>query len=294
MTVLDRPAEPESPRFTEAMRMLAGLLEQRTGQILSEARIWRIETALKPLLRSEGLDSLEGLVGRIAGEGSHDLIDQVVNALLNNESSFFRDLQIFNVVGGELLPRLRETAAKRQLRIWCAGCSTGQEAYSLAILLRREWALWKDWRIQILATDISGHVIQRARSGLFSQIDVQRGLAIGDLMKWFDPVGDEWRIADELRTMIDFRVDNVFDARMPTGAYDLILCRNVLLYFSPDMRRKAFDLLSRHSREGSVLLLGAGETAMGLTDNFVASSTFRGCYERRENETSPLRKRVSA
>ena len=271
----------QETQFTGAMRVLAGLLESRTGQILSENRSWRIETALKPVLRANALADLEALVAKLLSGPERKLSDDVVNALLNNESSFFRDPQMFQLVSSELLPRLQTTKNDRNLRIWCAGCSTGQEAYSLAMQFRKDAERWKGWRISILATDISTAAITQAKSGIFSQIDVQRGLAISDLLKWFEPVGDDWKASDELRQMIDFRQDNLFDPHVPGGPYDLILCRNVLLYFSLEMRRKVFDRLAQHSRAGGYLLLGAGETVIGQTPDFIASRDFRGSYERR-------------
>lgn len=276
----------ESPQtsFTAAMRVLAGLLEARTGQILAENRMWRIETALKPVLRSGGFADLEALVARLLSGAEPRLSDDVVNALLNNESSFFRDLQTFQMMTQEVLPHIQATRPDKVVRIWCAGCSTGQEAYSLAMQFRKNAEQWKGWRISILATDISTAAIAQAQSGIFSQIDVQRGLAITDLLKWFEPSGDDWKVCDELRRMIDFRQDNLFDSRVPSGHYDLILCRNVLLYFSLEMRQRVFGRLAHHSRPGGFLLLGAGETVIGQTDEFVSSRDFRGSYERR----SPL------
>ncbi|WP_336959036.1 protein-glutamate O-methyltransferase CheR [Sphingobium aquiterrae] len=267
--------------FTGAFRVFARLLEARTGQILSENRVWRIETALTPILRANDLASLDALVAALSAGQGRRLADQVVDALLNNESSFFRDLQVFDMLGRDLLPHLAATRPGRTLRIWCAGCSTGQEAYSLAMLFSGNADLWQDWRISILATDISSAAISQARSGLYSQIDVQRGLPIGDLLRWFEPVGDDWKVKDELRRMVDFRQDNLFDSHAPNGAYDLIFCRNVLLYFSNDMRRRVFDLLTRHSHDSTFLLMGAGETVIGQTDEFAASRDYRGSYARR-------------
>lgn len=267
--------------FTGTTRVLAGLLESHTGQILSENRVWRIETALKPVLRSHGMSSLEELVARLLTVKARDLADQVVDALLNNESSFFRDLQTFDMLYRDLLPHLSATRPEKVLRIWSAGCSTGQEAYSLAIQLRKDAERWAGWRISLLATDISRGAISRAQSGIFSQIDVQRGLPINDLLRWFEPAGDDWRVSDELRRMIDFRTDNLFEPKVPQGHYDLILCRNVLLYFPLEKRRKVFEKLAAHSRPGGFLLLGAGETVIGQTDDFAASREFRGSYERR-------------
>ncbi|HEX7742563.1 MAG TPA: CheR family methyltransferase, partial [Sphingobium sp.] len=180
-----------------------------------------------------------------------------------------------------ILPAIHADRKDRMLRIWSAGCSTGQEVYSLAIQLQNEMARWRGWRIEILATDISTAAIDQARSGVFSQMDVQRGLAVGDLIKWFEPVGDEWIASPELRRMIEFRTDNLFDARAPSGEYDLLLCRNVLLYFTQERRQSVFRLLARHSHERSILLLGAGETVIGHSDDFVPHPEFRGGYGRR-------------
>lgn len=269
------------PSSRGAARIFSALLEARTGQVLSESRSWRMETALKPVLRAHGLSDMDDLAAKLLANRDPRLEEDVVNALLNNESSFFRDLQIYDMIHRHILPSIHADRKDRVLRIWSAGCSTGQEAYSLAIQLRNDMARWRNWRIEILATDISTAAIERARSGVFSQIDVQRGLAIGDLIKWFEPVGDEWHASPELRRMIDFRSDNLFDPRAPTGEYDLLLCRNVLLYFTQERRQGVFRLLARHSHERSVLLLGAGETVIGHSDDFMPHPEFRGGYGRR-------------
>ncbi|MBB6122316.1 CheR family methyltransferase [Sphingobium subterraneum] len=267
-------------RQSGAIRMIAALLEARTGQVLSENRMWRLETSLKPLMRANSLRSLEDLVARLADQGGGPLANDVVNALLNNESSFFRDHHVFQMLATQILPHIAQTRKEKSLRIWSAGCSTGQEAYSLAMTLRKQADLWKGWQISILATDISSSVVERAQAGLFSQIDVQRGLAVNDLLRWFEPAGDTWRISQELRHMIDFRVDNLFEPQAPSGSYDLVMCRNVQFYFSAEMRRKVFGCLARHSAPGGYLILGAGETVIGQTIDFTASMQFRGIYER--------------
>ncbi|HAF41616.1 MAG TPA: protein-glutamate O-methyltransferase [Sphingobium sp.] len=263
-----------------AARLLSGLLEARTGQILSEGRAWRMETALRPVLRDHGLADIDALAARLLRQSDLPLEKAVIDALLNNESSFFRDLQLFDMVSRQILPHIHADRTDRTLRIWSAGCSTGQEAYSLAIQLRNDWSRWNGWRIEILATDISSAAIDQARAGIFSQMDVQRGLGIGDLIKWFEPHGDDWRASPELRRMIDFREDNLFDAAAPSGEYDLLLCRNVLLYFTPERRQTVLGLLARHSHARSILLLGAGETVIGQGDDFIAHPEFRGSYAR--------------
>ena len=276
----DMSATPTGRLNQGAARLLSGLLEARTGQTLSEGRAWRMETALRPVLRDHGLADIDALAARLLRKNDVVLEKSVIDALLNNESSFFRDLQIFDMLSRQILPHIHFERQDRIIRIWSAGCSTGQEAYSLAIQLRNDWARWNGWRIEILATDVSGAAIEQARAGVFSQMDAQRGLAIGDLIKWFEPHGDDWRASPELRRMIDFRQDNLFDPTAPSGEYDLLLCRNVLLYFTPERRQVVLRLLARHSHARSVLLLGAGETVIGQGDDFIAHPEFRGGYAR--------------
>lgn len=273
--------------LTQSQRILAAILEKRTGQILSENRLWRLETSLRPVLRDNGLRSLDELVSCIGLEAKGELATQAVDALLNNETSFFRDAHIFRLLERGLLPALMEKAEKRSgnrlLRVWCAGCSTGQEAFSLAMSFLNNRASWPGWRMQILATDVSHMAIKRAQSGTVPQIEVQRGLAINDLLRWMEPSGDQWRVGAAIRDMIDFRVDDLCMPGAAEGEYDLVLCRNVLLYFGTPRKNQIFKLLSRHTAIGGYLLLGAGETIIGHTSDFTASREFRGTYERIEN-----------
>lgn len=266
---------------SHATRILASLLQSRTGQALGDSRLWRLETSLKPILRTHGIPSLDKLVDRLMAPGSEQLVEEVVNALLNNESSFYRDPHIFQTILQSVLPEIAGAKSERVLRIWSAACSTGQEPYSLAMALRQASEQWAGWRIQMLATDISSAAIARARSGVYNQMDVQRGLAINDLLRWFKPNDQQWRISPELTAMIDFRIDNLFECRTPSGQYDLILCRNVMLYFSPEMRRQVFNRLAKFCAPGAYLVLGAGETVIGQTEHFAPSKTHRGLYQRR-------------
>lgn len=266
------------------MRILADLLESRTGQTLSHDRLWRIETSLKPLLQQKGFKSLDDLAQAVDRDRAGALAIQCVDALLNNETSFFRDPRLFQMLVQDLLPdlvrRAEEAGRRRILRVWCAGCSTGQEAYSVAMLFANGMDRWQGWRLRILATDISDTAIERARSGLFSQMDVQRGLAINDLLRWMTPQDSQWRIDRRLCDMIEFRVDNLLSPGWNGEEHDLIFCRNVLLYFHPDRKKAIFDRLARSSGPAGYLLLGAGETVIGHTEHFAASSRYRGVYER--------------
>lgn len=270
--------------LTEPMRILATLLERRTGQVLSENRLWRLETSLRPILRANGLRTLDELVACIGSDTRGMLATQTVNALLNNETSFYRDAHIFHMLSSELLPDFfeRRTAegGRKLLRIWSAGCSTGQEAYSLAMMLLNNRSLWPGWRVEILATDVSNTAIERAKSGLVPQIEVQRGLPINDLLRWMEPAGEQWQVSQTIRNMIEFRVENLCDGNLQPGEFDIVLCRNVLLYFTGARRNQIFSVLSDRCAVGGHLLLGAGETIIGQTRDFATSSRFRGAYQR--------------
>lgn len=256
------------PASGAAAGRLADLLSRETGQTLSEARRWRIETSLRPLLRAHGLHTLDDLICAIDRDPAGPLKAEAVDAMLNHESSFFRDLAVFHALETVVLPRLASTIADRRLRIWCAGCSTGQEAYSLAMVVKRTPAL-EGWTVSIEASDVSALAIAKAKQGRYSQMDMQRGLPISELLRWFQPVGKEWQVADELRQMVTFRQDNILQARRACGPFDLILCRNVLFYFPEAQRQQACSELALRARPGTHLVLGAGEM-LGAETGFTA------------------------
>lgn len=260
-----------------AVDTLARLLEKHTGQQLSEARRWRVETSLRPLLRNHGLRSLDDLVSVLGRAPGGPLFDQTIDLMLNHESSFFRDLTVFQSLETAILPEIREhNANERRLRIWCAGCSTGKEAYSIAMALKHMGDVWDGWRITILGTDVSPLAIEEAKRGRYSQMEMQRGLAISDLLRWFTPVDEHWQIKDELREMVNFQTDNLLEPRAVSGDFDLILCRNVLFYFQDEKRRIASSRLMQHSHDGTHLVLGAGETLVGQ-DTSYAPCPKHGC-----------------
>ncbi|HEX8062564.1 MAG TPA: protein-glutamate O-methyltransferase CheR [Allosphingosinicella sp.] len=263
-------------------RILAGLLEARTGQQLTMSRRWRIETALQPLMRERGLSSLDGLVAALVARSDERLAEAVVEALLNNETFFFRDRQAFELLLGPALQRLEAARRReRRLAIWCAGCSTGQEAYSIALHFAEHKARWGGWTIDILGTDVSRSAVEQAKSGVYSQFEVQRGLPVVQMMRWFEELpGAAWRIAPDLRRSVRFGLGSLVGPDAPAERFDIILCRNVLLYFSPEMRRTAFSRLASASTDDGVLMLGAGETVIGQTDAFVSDPECRGLYVR--------------
>ena len=261
-------------------RVLASLLEARTGQQLALNRRWRIDTALAAIVRERGFDSVEQLVSRLVSGRDAALIDQVVEALLNNETYFFRDKLPFDLLFAGPIKRLERTrAATRRLTIWCAGCSTGQEPYSLAMAFADEPARWQGWTIDIVGTDLSRAAVNRARAGVYSQFEVQRGLPVMQMIRWFEEMGGgQWRLSAKLRDRVRFEVGNITEPPPHPGRFDIILCRNVLLYFSKEMRRLAFSRLAESLAPEGALMLGAGETVIGQTDRFVSDPDCRGLY----------------
>jgi len=272
-------------------RILAGLLEARTGQQLAMSRRWRIETALQSLMRERGIASLDQLVATLVAGREPALADSVVEALLNNETFFYRDRQSFDLLLGPGLARLeRARSSVRTLRIWSAGCSTGQEAYSLAMTFAEQKARWQGWTIDIVGTDISRAAIDQARSGTYSQFEVQRGLAVTQMMRWFEEApGQTWRISTEVQRAVRFQVHSLIEPVPHPGSFDIILCRNVMLYFSEGMRRMAFARLAEATADDGVLMLGAGETVIGQSLDFVSDPDCRGLYIRNTKQPRPAR-----
>jgi chemotaxis protein methyltransferase CheR len=269
-----------------AMRAFAALLHDRTGQEIGAGRSWRIETALSPLLKAHGIDSLDRLACVMTRDA--DLAAGVVDALLNNETSFFRDRAAFTTLFGGVLESIAARGTGRRLSIWCAGCSTGQEVYSIAMLLGGEPERWAGWTIDLLGSDVSGAAITRARAGVYSHFEVQRGLPMGEMLRWFDPIDEEWRVRQELRTRVRFVTHNLLD-RPPTGVRaDVILCRNVLLYLVAAKRAQVFDRLAAALAPDGLLMLGAGETVLGQSRAFEPDPLLRGFYRRADWKGGPM------
>jgi chemotaxis protein methyltransferase CheR len=261
-------------------RILASLLEARTGQQLAMNRRWRIDTALAAIMRERGYATIDQLVSRLVSRADPALGDQVIEALLNNETYFFRDRLPFDLLLAGPVKRLeRARARQKKLSIWCAGCSTGQEAYSLAMSFADDKARWQGWKIEIVGTDLSRAAIDRARNGVYSQFEVQRGLPVMQMIRWFDELGGgDWAISPQLRDQVRFEARNIIEPPPQPGRFDVILCRNMLLYFAPDMRRLAFNRLAEACQSDGTLMLGAGETVIGQTDRFVSDPDCRGLY----------------
>jgi chemotaxis protein methyltransferase CheR len=254
-------------------------LKERSGLVLSGDKQYLVESRLLPVARKAGIAGLSELVGALKGNRGDELMTRVVEAMTTNETFFFRDKVPFESFRAVVLPALLAARrASRTIRIWCAAASTGQEPYSLAIALKEIGSDVAGWRIELIATDLSNEVLEKARQGIYSQFEVQRGLPIQLLIKYFSQVGDLWQIAPELRAMVKFQQLNLLSDLSRLGMFDLIFCRNVLIYFDQETKINLLNRLSQAVATDGYLVLGAAETVVGLTDCFKVAADLRGVY----------------
>jgi chemotaxis protein methyltransferase CheR len=257
---------------------VAGLVRRRAGIVLTEDKSYLLETRLGPVLARFNLASLGALGEKLRSLPGEPLERAVVEALTTHESSFFRDGRPFDHLRATL-PRLSASKGKgERVRIWSAACSSGQEAYSVAMLSQEVLGPSAPQRVEILATDISGEVLARAKEGAFSQFEVQRGLAIRALMTHFTQEGTRWRIKPELRGMVRFEERNLLADCSTLGRFEVIFCRNVLIYFDAPTKTRVLEMLARQLAPDGVLYLGAAETVIGLTDRLMPVAGERGVY----------------
>ena len=254
-------------------------LKERSGLVLSADKQYLVESRLLPIARKAGLGGLGELVSALKRSDADVLMTRVVEAMTTNETFFFRDKTPFENFRSAVLPALfaaRRTS--RTIRIWCAASSTGQEPYSLAMLLKEMEGDVAGWRIDLIATDLSNDVLAKARHGIYSQFEVQRGLPIKLLIKYFAQTGDMWQIAPEIRAMVKFQQLNLLSDLSRLGTFDLIFCRNVLIYFDQEAKTGMLNRLGRAIAGDGYLVLGAAETVVGLTDSFRTVPDLRGLY----------------
>jgi chemotaxis protein methyltransferase CheR len=265
---------------TEDFNYLRTLLHQRSGLVVTPDKSYLLESRLMPVARKWQVKSLDDLVQLARSRRQEALLNDITEAMTTNESSFFRDSKPFEIFKDTVLPSLlKKNAHKRTIRIWSAACSSGQEPYSLAMLIHEEAAKLRGWRVDILGTDISAEMVDRCRSGLFTQFEVQRGLPITHLVKYFKQVGDKWQICNEIKKMITWRTYNLLDDMSPLGVFDVIYCRNVLIYFDQPTKAKVLSGLSKVISPEGHLFLGGAETVLGISDRFRPVDGMRGLYE---------------
>jgi chemotaxis protein methyltransferase CheR len=259
--------------------LFSTLLKERSGLVLTPDKVYLLESRLLPVARKWKRKSLAELAADLRGRPEPALVRDIIEAMTTNESFFFRDIKPFDQFKGFVLPELlRRRAATRSIRIWSAACSSGQEPYSLAMILSEQRAQLAGWRIEIVATDLSTDVLDKAKAGLYSQFEVQRGLPIQLLIKYFKQQGDRWQIDEAIRAMVQFRQFNLLDEMAPLGRFDVVFCRNVLIYFDQPTKTLVLDRIGRQMAPDAFLYLGGAETVLGITDRLAPLTDNRGVY----------------
>ncbi len=264
----------------EDFNLLAKLIRDKSGLNLTKDKGYLLESRLLPVARQHGLKALEELVMRLRSRPDNALIRDIVEAMTTNESFFFRDVKPFDQFKAVVLPHLLATkAASRGIRIWSAACSSGQEPYSLAMILKEEKARLQGWNIEIVATDLSTQILSKAQAGLYAQFEVQRGLPIQLLVKYFKQVGDRWQVDQSIRDMVRFRPLNLLEDFASLGSFDVVFCRNVLIYFDQPTKTQVLERISRQMSPQGFLFLGGAETVVGITAKFQTMANQRGLYQ---------------
>jgi chemotaxis protein methyltransferase CheR len=262
------------------INQLAAMLEKSTGQVLLPNRHWRIESALKPVMGRHSIPDFSVLAEILDVGEDKGLETECLEAMLNNETSFFRDQPNFAVLTGPVLDHVRAVkSARKHIRILCNACSTGQEPYSLAMTFADNAEKWRGWVVEIIAVDISTSALQKARTALYSQFEIQRGLPVLLMLRHFDQIDTQWQLKDTIRKMVSFRHANALDSMTGMGKFDIILCRNMLMYLGEEARHKVLDNMADVAHAESIMMLGAAETVIGQTERFAASRDFRGFFE---------------
>lgn len=257
---------------------VARMLKDRSGLVLTKDKAYLLESRLMPVARKRGLKGLDELVQGLR-QRDETLAREITEAMTTNESFFFRDVKPFDQFRDVVLPYMVQArAGKRALRIWSAASSSGQEPYSLAMLLKEQAARLAGWKIEIVGTDISREILEKARAGVYSQFEVQRGLPIQYLVKYFKKRDDMWQIDPAVRAMVTFKEWNLLGDLKGLGQFDVVFCRNVLIYFDQPTKTRVLENMARLMPEDGVLYLGGAETVLGISEKFKPIQGQRGIY----------------
>jgi chemotaxis protein methyltransferase CheR len=259
------PGEGISP---ESYKFLQDYVYRESGIVLEDDKHYLLQARLLPILKKEQLRTIDDICSKLRA-GNPDLKPRVVEAMTTNETLFFRDPAVFDALKTTLIPALmkgRETS--RRLSFWSAAASSGQEAYSLAMLLLEMGLASQGWTIQIVGTDLSNHVLDRARQARYMQIEVNRGLPAQYLVRYFSKQGLEWQLKDNVRSMVTFQKFDLRQSPNALGMFDVVLCRNVLIYFDVPTKKKILGGLRSVMRDDGCLLLGGAEAILDLDGNY--------------------------
>lgn len=265
----------------EDFELLCGIVKSRSGLTLSPDKAYLLENRLMAVSRKWGMTDIDGLAAAVRGGPNEELLREITEAMTTNETLFFRDQTPFEQLEKVVLPRLLQSRRdSRTIRIWSAACSSGQEPYSIAMILKGMGSLLDDWRIEIKATDISRAMLDKARAGLYTQFEVQRGLPIAMLMKHFRQNGDKWEIDPTIRGMVEYSEFNLLDDPTSLGQFDVVFCRNVLIYLDTPTKTRVLENIWKLMPTDGVLYMGGAETVMGVTEKFLPVHEHRGMYSR--------------
>ncbi|MBT4888669.1 MAG: protein-glutamate O-methyltransferase [Rhodospirillales bacterium] len=265
----------------EDFKYISTLIKGQSGLTLTEDKAYLLESRLLPVARKQGMESLEQLIAKLKASNDRALITDVTEAMTTNESFFFRDQKPFDLFRDILLPEMMEKrAAQKSVKIWCAAASSGQEPYTISILLKEAAAKLAGWNCSILGTDISHQILAKAKAGVYSQFEVQRGMPITMLVKYFDKMDDQWQIKQEVKNAVTYKYFNLLDSLKPLGRFDIVFCRNVLIYFDPDTKAKVLSEIADILAPDGMVILGGAETVLGISDRFAPVPGQRGVYKR--------------
>ncbi len=259
---------------------ISELIRKESAIVLESGKEYLVESRLSPIASEEGFDSLEQLVTALRGNKKFGLKGKVVEALTTNETSFYRDIEPFEMMRTQLIPELLEMRkAEKALTVWCGAASTGQELYSLAMMIREHFPELLSWKLTILGTDLSKEVLDKAKEGKYSQVEINRGLPAQLLIKYFEKQGTEWQLKKDVRDMIEYRELNLIKPWIGVPQSDIVLLRNVLIYFDAEVKKEILGKVRRVLRPDGFLFLGAAETTLNLDENYARRTSGRGsCY----------------
>ena len=259
---------------------ISKIVREQCAIVLEKGKEYLVDSRLMPLVHQEKLESIENLVRKIKSEPRGSLKDAVIEAMTTNETSFFRDIHPFETLKKEILPELLEKRkAKKELNIWCGASSSGQEPYSLVMLLKNDFPQLNSWKVSFSASDISNQMLNRCKSGIYSQLEINRGLPAPLMVKYFERIGTEWQVKEDLRKMIQFRIINLSEAWPMMPPVDLLMMRNLLIYFDVEMKKNILGRIRKLLRPDGYLFLGAAETTLNLDENFERMPFKQsGCY----------------
>lgn len=260
------------------------ILEEKSGLYLTQDKAYLLESRLNPIAMEHGFPTLEAMTTNLRGVPEPDLIDEIVEAMMSTETSFFRDNAPFNFFEDTVIPyMLKSRASDKKMNIWCNAASSGQEPYSLAMILYQNREQFQRWKLNILGTDLSQSALEMAKNGIYTQFEAQRGLPVEMLLKYFKQSKNNWEIIKQLKNMVNFKKFNLLDDMSGLGQFDVIFCRNALSDFEKSVQKDVLDKLSSQLTDDGFLFLGKLENAEDMHENFAPVPNTRGIYVKKDS-----------